>query len=29
MLGGMTVGELIEVLGATNGQAIGKVGTHA
>jgi mycobactin polyketide synthetase MbtD len=29
MLGGITVNELIEVLGATNGQDMGKVGTHA
>ncbi len=29
MLGGITVKELIDVLGATNGQDMGKVGTHA
>ena len=29
MLGGITVNELIDVLGATNGQDLGKVGTHA
>ncbi|WP_197503014.1 acyl carrier protein, partial [Mycobacterium sp. 1245111.1] len=29
MLGGITVNELIEVLGATNGQDMGKVGTYA
>jgi mycobactin polyketide synthetase MbtD len=29
MLGGITVNELVEVLGATNGQDMGKVGTHA
>ncbi len=29
MLGGITVNELIDVLGATNGQDMGKVGTHA
>ncbi len=29
MLGGITVNELIDVLSATNGQDMGKVGTHA
>jgi hypothetical protein len=29
MLGGITVNELIDVLGATSGQDMGKVGTHA
>jgi mycobactin polyketide synthetase MbtD len=29
MLGGITVNELIDVLGATIGEDMGKVGTHA